>query len=219
MADDPFAPPPIAETDLLDYRRRVADLYADVRRRGVGRRTWEHWRGTRDELLATHAASPFDASARSVGVTVPYYDHDPAWHVGEVEIEPAEPVTFEIGHSAAGTTTARRFGTVRFSLRSTPCELSIFWLEGYGNGAFLPFRDATAGTGTYGAGRYLLDTVKSADLGGDGSSVVLDFNFAYHPSCAYDPRWSCPLAPPENRLAIELTGGERLPQAGDGTGG
>jgi uncharacterized protein len=210
---DELGPPPIDEVDLLDYRRRVADLYAEVRRQGPGEASWEAWRHGRDHLLATHPASPFDAAARARGLDVTYYAYDPRLHLGEVEIERAEPITFEIGHSARGTTTARRFGTVRFDLEGVACALSVFWLEGYGNGAFLPFRDATSGDQTYGAGRYLLDTVKSADLGGVGPRVVLDLNFAYHPSCVHDPRWSCPLAPPENRLEVAVRGGERLDAA------
>ena len=67
----------------------------------------------------------------------------------------------------------------------------------------------TSGRSTYGAGRYLLDTVKGADLGIDGPRLVLDFNFAYNPSCAYDPRFVCPLAPPPNRLAVPIEAGER----------
>ena len=74
--------------------------------------------------------------------------------------------------------------------------LELYWLEGYGGGLFVPFADATSGRETYGAGRYLLDTVKGADLGQRGGRLVLDFNFAYQPSCAYDPRWTCPLTPP-----------------------
>lgn len=90
--------------------------------------------------------------------------------------------------------------------------LSVFWLEGYGGGLFLPFRDATSGGETYGAGRYLLDTIKGADLGGDPArgELLLDFNLAYHPSCAYDPRWNCPLAPRENWLSVAVPVGERL---------
>ena len=74
----------------------------------------------------------------------------------------------------------------------------------------MPFRDATAGSSTYGAGRYLLDTAKGADLGLDGGLLVLDFNFSYHPSCRYDPAWQCPLAPPQNVLAVAIEAGERL---------
>jgi hypothetical protein len=92
-------------------------------------------------------------------------------------------------------------------------RLSLYWIQGYGGGLFLPFRDATSGGATYGAGRYLLDSIKSADHGGDWrtGTLLLDFNMAYHPSCAYDPLWACPLAPPENRLAVPVEVGERLP--------
>ena len=82
--------------------------------------------------------------------------------------------------------------------------LEVFWLDAYGGGIYLSFRDATSGDSTYGGGRYLLDTVKGADLGADGDRLILDFNFAYQPSCSYDPQWSCPLPPPANRLAFPV---------------
>ena len=87
-------------------------------------------------------------------------------------------------------------------------SLEVFWLDAYGGGVFLPFRDLTSGKTTYGGGRYLLDTAKGADLGGDGGTLRLDFNFAYHPSCHYDPQLVCPLAPPANRLAVAIEAGE-----------
>jgi uncharacterized protein (DUF1684 family) len=90
-----------------------------------------------------------------------------------------------------------------------PRTLDVYWLEGYGGGLFLPFADATSGSETYGAGRYLLDTVKGADLGSSEEELVLDFNFAYNPSCAYDPQWVCPLAPAANRLGVPVRTGER----------
>ncbi len=90
-------------------------------------------------------------------------------------------------------------------------ELTLYWIGGYGGGVFLPFRDATSGDETFGGGRYLLDTIKSADLGTDREGrVILDFNFAYNPSCAYSERWICPLAPPPNRLDRAIHAGERL---------
>ena len=90
--------------------------------------------------------------------------------------------------------------------------LSVFWMAGYSGGLFIPFRDATNDIETYGAGRYLLDGAKSADLGADPltGALILDFNFAFQPSCAFDPRWACPLAPPENRLDLPVRAGERL---------
>ena len=93
-----------------------------------------------------------------------------------------------------------------------PGTLEVYWIDSYGGGVFVPFRDATSGSATYGAGRYLIDTAKGADLGGTGSSLVLDFNYAYHPSCAHDPRWSCPLAPRANWLTVPVEDGERLRQ-------
>ncbi|MGZ4608307.1 MAG: DUF1684 domain-containing protein, partial [Blastococcus sp.] len=93
-------------------------------------------------------------------------------------------------------------------------DVDVWWIGGYGGGIFLPLRDGTAGHGTYGGGRYLLDTIKGADLGSGDGRLVVDLNFAYHPSCAYDPRWSCPLAPEGNRVSAAVVAGEQLPPGG-----
>jgi uncharacterized protein (DUF1684 family) len=108
-----------------------------------------------------------------------------------------------------------RFGVAAFELDGRAATLALLWLDAYGGGVYLAFRDASSGVTTYGGGRYLLDTVKGADLGTAGDNdnddkLVLDFNFAYQPSCSYDPRWSCPLPPPENRLPFEIRAGERV---------
>jgi uncharacterized protein (DUF1684 family) len=112
------------------------------------------------------------------------------------------------GSLAAESFPLRPIGVVRLPFGT----LQVLWIDVYGGGVFLPVRDATAGEETYGAGRYLLDTVKGADLGGDADELVVDFNYAYHPSCTYDPRWSCPLAPLANRLSVPVRAGERLPR-------
>ena len=83
-------------------------------------------------------------------------------------------------------------------------------LRGAGIRNYTIFRDATSGDETYGGGRYLLDTVKGSDLGMQDGRLVLDFNFAYNPSCSYDPRWVCPLSPPANRLPVAIEAGERM---------
>ena len=106
-----------------------------------------------------------------------------------------------------------RIGWVRFVADGTPCRLAVYWLNDYAGGIFIPFRDATSGRETYGGGRYLWDSAKGADLGAEGDELVIDFNYAYHPSCVYDPRWSCPLSPEENRLAVPIAAGERLDRA------
>ena len=120
-----------------------------------------------------------------------------------------EPELLEFQLSEDGLVRARRFGRVRFSIDGQSCALSLFWLLGYGGGVFLPFRDATAGQETYGGGRYLLDRIKHADLGRVGDRAVIDFNYAYNPSCAYNPRWVCPPSPQENELRPAIRAGER----------
>ncbi len=145
-----------------------------------------------------------------------YFDYDPGLRV-LAEVEPAEEARILIAGSGEDPTPFRRFASAVFELAGEQRRLALYWLEAYGGGVFLPFRDSTSGTETYGAGRYLLDTVKGADLGEEKGRLVLDFNFAYNPSCAYDPRWACPLAPPENRLPVPVRAGEcqTLPAAPD----
>ena len=115
----------------------------------------------------------------------------------------------------------RRCGTNRWATtrRFAEHSLELYWLDAYGGGVFLPFRDETSGRETYGPGRYLLDTVKGADLGGSGDRLVLDFNFAFNPSCAWDAAWACPLAPPANRLPLRIEGGELTPPVSDSAEG
>jgi len=131
-------------------------------------------------------------------------------------IAPAEPLfgglTLALPVSTGGQEEFTRIGSVEVPLPTGTQRLGLYWMAGYAGGLFLPFRDATNGQETYGAGRYLLDAAKSADLGAGSApdSLVLDFNFAFHPSCAFDPKWSCPLAPPENRLDVRVEAGERL---------
>jgi uncharacterized protein len=127
------------------------------------------------------------------------------------DVEP-DPPPIELPASGDEPFAFKRIGIVRLSGPLAGESLAVFWIEGYTGGLFLPFRDATTGSETYGAGRYLLDTAKGADLGGDPASgeIWLDFNLAYHPSCAYDARWNCPLAPPENTLRAAVRVGERL---------
>jgi uncharacterized protein len=134
------------------------------------------------------------------------------WPISLATSDDPDPPPIELPASGDEPFTFKRIGMVRLSGPLAGETLSVFWMEGYAGGLFLPFRDATSGSETYGAGRYLLDSAKGADLGGDPASgeIWLDFNLAYHPSCAYDARWNCPLAPPDNTLAAAVRVGERL---------
>jgi uncharacterized protein len=177
---------------LLDWRRQVFELYRDVRAADDPVRGWERWVEVRAELYASHPQSP------RIGGAPRYFPYDPAWRF-EAKVEEARPEPIEIDG----------FPFTRFARLSFGGDLTLdaYWLETYGGGVFVPFRDGTSGGETYGGGRYVLDTVKGADLGG----TVLDFNFAYNPSCAWDPRWACPLTPPANRLAVRIEAGELTP--------
>ena len=199
-----------ATLDLLDWKRRVAELYGVIRSAAEPRAAWDRWREVRHELITRHAESPIVEPARRAAFQGPwYFDYDPAFRV-TAAVEEAEHEDVDVVTSGDGTYSMTRFATARFELGGAPRSLDLFWIGGYGGGLFLSFRDATSGSETYGACRYLLDTIKGADLGTDDGGLVLDFNFAYQPSCSYDPRWVCPLAPPQNRLALPVTAGERL---------
>ena len=193
--------------DLWDYRRRVSDIYARVRA-GQGPEAWEVWREARDDLFAHHPQTPVEDTKQFSGLR--YFSYDPAWRAIGTLVS-VEDETLDVGHSGEGTTSFHRLGVVEFDVAGRTGSLGLYWLTGYGGGVFLPFRDATNGEETYGGGRYLLDSAKGADLGHEGESIVLDFNYAYHPSCVHSPRWSCPLAPPESRLDFPVTAGEMLP--------
>jgi uncharacterized protein len=205
----------IGSLQLADWRRRVFGLYAGVRQLSVRDPAYGHelWKSGRDELFAGHPQSPLlpDDRARFTGLTVPRYDPD--WRF-ELEVRRAEePLRITIDSATDGPIPFSLVGTVRIPYLGT---LDVWRLTAYGGGLFVPVKDGLAGMagGTYGGGRYLLDTVKGADLGpgSDGDSLVIDFNFAYNPSCAYDPSWSCPLAQPGNTLREEIPVGERMPR-------
>jgi uncharacterized protein len=195
--------------DLLDWKRQVFALYADVRGGPDSRTMWHRWCAERDGLFKSHPQSPVPKNKRGTFGGLDYFDYDPAMRI-LAEVEPAEPQTYEIATSGEGETYSFvRYAIASFVLGGDRQNLELYWLQGYGGGLFLPFRDTTSGNETYGAGRYLYDTVKGADLGAEGERLVLDFNFAYNPSCSYDPRWVCPLAPPANRLELPVRAGER----------
>ncbi len=190
--------------DLLEWKRRIFELYSEIRSASDPAEAWLRWREVRDELFRSHPQSPLPAEERAGFGGLSYFPYDPELRV-LADVEAAEPHSLEIAGSAGSSIRFTRFALARFELGT----LELYWLEGYGGGVFLPFGDTTNASATYGAGRYLLDTVKGADLGTESGRLVLDFNFAYNPSCSYDDRWACPLTPPANRLGVEIRAGER----------
>jgi uncharacterized protein (DUF1684 family) len=212
--------------DLADWRRQVAEIFATWRHDAQSdpERATERWRTARDELFRSHPQSPLKPDDRARFGGLSHFAYDPSYRMSAV-LEPAAPVEPGTGFGGlaqialpASVTPEFKFrliGRVSLSGPLVGSVLPVFWMEGYAGGLFLPFRDVTSGAETYAAGRYLLDTVKGADQGGDWQrgEIVLDFNLAYHPSCAYDPKWNCPLAPPESRLTTPVPAGERLSTA------
>jgi uncharacterized protein len=197
------------ELQLLDWKRRVFRLYATVRETDDPETACERWQEVRDDLFRNHPQSPVPPGDRTAFAGLAYFEYDPPLRV-LAEVQPADGALRAIGSSGEEPIFFRHFATAQFELAGAVRTLALYWLDGYGGGVFLPFADATSGGETYGGGRYLLDTVKGADLGEEDGRLVLDFNFAYNPSCAYDPRWVCPLTPPQNRLDVPIRAGERL---------
>jgi uncharacterized protein (DUF1684 family) len=197
---------------LLDWRRRIGELYAEIRATSPPLAAWERWRDTRAHLFREHPRSPVPAPQRHDYSGPHLYDYDPGWRVAGA-VEAVEVRRIEIPTSNVEVMAFTRFGVAHFEHGGAELSLELYWLEGYGGGLFVPFADTTSGQETYGAGRYLLDTVKGADLGQHDGRLLMDFNFAYQPSCAYDPRWTCPLAPPANRLSVPVQAGERVSPA------
>jgi uncharacterized protein (DUF1684 family) len=195
--------------EVADWRYRVFALYAEVRAATDLPAAHDLWRRTRDELFASHPSTPLlpDDRADFTGLKVRPYDPD--WRF-EVEITPAEPRGFEFETGTDGVVPFELLG-----IADVPGvgPLDVWRLASYGGGLFVPVKDALSRVpgGTYGGGRYLIDTIKGAHLGVGSApeSIVLDFNFAYNPSCAYDPAWACPLAQPGNTVAVEIPVGER----------
>jgi uncharacterized protein (DUF1684 family) len=223
---------------VADWRRRVADLYFEVRATAATDpgAAWQRWREVREWLYRNHSQSPVPAADRAA-FRARHWPYDPAlrFEVPVIREAPAAAasaptaeaagaalpggLTFGGGFgslllpvSTGGEQSFTRIGFIDVPFAAGTRRLGLYWMAGYAGGLFLPFRDATNGAETYGAGRYLLDAAKSADLGGDAAlaTLILDFNFAFQPSCSFDPRWSCPLSPPENRLDIRIEAGERL---------
>lgn len=185
---------------MLDWREQVARLY-------LSDRDLTGFRAARDALFARHPQSPLPPSDRADFTGLRYFAPDPA-AVVEAPLRPAEGTeTIDTG-GPDGVVRYRRVGIAE----SPWGPLTLWWIEAYGGGLFLPVRDGTCGRETYGGGRYLTDTVKGTFGRGltvlPGGRVRLDLNYLYNPSCAYDARWACPLAPQENRVTAPIRAGE-----------
>jgi len=195
--------------EVADWRRRNFALYAAIRENPDAASAHADWRAGRDEMFATHPASPLLPEDLRDFKGLPFEAYDPDWRF-EASIVPGDGRRMNVETGTDGVVPFDLLGTVEIDQVGS---LDVWRLASYGGGIFVPVKDALSRVkgGTYGGGRYLLDTVKGADLGPGSTpeSLVLDFNFAYNPSCAYDPAWACPLAQAGNTLAVQVPVGER----------
>lgn len=195
---------------LADWRLQVNALYQAVRASSDPEAGWTLWRDGRRNLFQSHPMSPIAAARRShyKGPIVFAYNPDMRF---AVDLMPADGPAEAVNLGSDGTLKRRPIAKTLGLSPHLSAELTLYWIEGYGGGLFLPFKDATSGSQTYGGGRYLIDAIKGADLGlDDRGRLILDFNFAYHPSCMHNPDYVCPLSPPENTLPVHVRAGERL---------
>ena len=174
---------------------------------------WKRFHRAKDDLFAHHSQSALDEEQRRKFQGLRYFPYNPALCViADVDTN-VEPAQLTVPMNADESMTMTTVGRLHFTVENQPVVLSFYWLNIYGGGLFLPFRDTTSPAESYGGGRYLFDTIKGSDfLHAPGTSglerIVLDFNYAYNPSCAYNDKWVCPLAPLENRLSVAIRAGE-----------
>lgn len=195
---------------LADYRQQVFKIYARVREPTLTPVTrWERFRSDRDLLFKTHPQTPLAPENVAAFSSLDYFPYDPTCRfLLPIEfLKASEVITRNLQDD--GWTIFKPFAKISFVLAGQPLYLTLYWIVGYGGGIFLPFKDTTSAGDTYSGGRYLLDTIKGASLGHKGDHLVIDFNFAYNPSCAYSPRWHCPLPPVENHLSVPIRAGEK----------
>ncbi len=198
-------------TGVVDWRDRIFTLYAEIRALHPTdpEAAFARFRAVRDELFKNHPASPLDSKQRRAFERIPYAPYRHEFNLRGFLAPVDEQPPYRVALEEDGELTMRHIADARFSFGGEDHVLPVYWLDGYAGGIFVPFRDPTNGSETYGGGRYLFDTRKGANPGLAEGEIRLDFNFAYNPSCAYNPRWVCPLARPESDLQLPVLAGER----------
>ena len=163
----------------------------------------DEFRRAKDHMFVHDPETPIPDVERDAFAGLSYFEPDPALVVsGRIEPPPVSDALL-MPTSTGDEVTYQRFGVAHFTVDGEPAQLTLFASEG-DRDLFVPFRDATSGKETYGAGRYLEVTRPSDDM------VELDFNYAYNPYCAYSEAYSCPLPPLENWLKVPIRAGEKV---------
>lgn len=160
----------------------------------------EEFRSKKDYFFAHDPHSPLTPEQKASFTGLKYFPDNPELRF-ELELQKNdESDEIDMQTSTGDVQTYQRAGTINFQVEGQEVHLTIYLNE---YGCFLPFVDALAVVETYPAGRYL-----EPELLPDGK-VLVDFNLAYNPYCAYNELWSCPLTPYENRLKVSIRAGEK----------
>ena len=168
----------------------------------------QHFREQVDDFMEQHPQSPLDDEQRANFNGLRYYAENEALSlVVDIDLLPKTEPMIEMETSTGDIRPYRRYGIIHLTVDGKPAQLTIY-SDLYGHDFFLPFRDATSGQETYGAGRYLDNHRPGLDVL-PGNKVEIDFNFAYNPYCAYSTAYSCPLPPRENWLTVPIAAGEK----------
>ena len=162
------------------------------------------FRKSKDQFFAKDPHSPLTPEQRRAFTGLSYYQENPELRfvlaIEELPYQQKEAI--EMLTSTGESQLHLRWGTISFIVDGQSAELTVYRAM-EGEEFFLPFADTTNGKESYGAGRYL-DLVPLED-----ERILVDFNYAYNPYCAYNPHWSCPIPPVENRLQAPIQGGEK----------
>jgi hypothetical protein len=167
----------------------------------------EAGRREKDVFFASHPQSPLSIQDLPAFRGLDYWPPDPDYRF-EIELhEHDEQQTLKVMDTAGQERGLVRWGEFRFRLAGEECVVQAYKSDPHEDSLFIPFRDATSGAESYGAGRYL-DLNPQSHLTVQGT-WVLDFNGAYNPWCAYSEDFACPFVPPENWLTVDVRAGEK----------
>ena len=166
----------------------------------------KRYRAEKDGVFARDPHSPLTDDQRRNFQGLAYFDENPQLVIQAGIDREVDPEEVRMGTSSGEEQVYHRYGLVRFQVDEQPAQLTLYSSEDSAE-LFVPFRDATSGHQTYGAGRYL-------EVEAHEDHVIIDFNYAYNPNCAYDSAWSCPLPPTENWLRVPIRAGEKTFAAG-----
>ena len=162
----------------------------------------DEFRQAKDQFFAQDHHAPLTHEQQENFDGLKYYDEsDDLRYIVEPDVIEGRDI-IEMQTSTGDVTSYRRWGTISFDVEESQAVLTLY-RDDHGGEFFLPFVDATSGKETYGAGRYL-DVQQTHD-----GRIVVDFNYAYNPYCAYNENWSCPLTPFENRIQVPIRAGEK----------